>query len=102
MTIEVNIEELAANANRGAELLDEVRPGWAIEIDLTTLDMASADYCVLGQLYGEYDDGLFELELTGNEQSENGFNSPDWANFTESCRVLTPLWKAQIATRLAE
>lgn len=36
---------------RGAELLDAVRPGWEHEIDADKLDLRSRCNCVLGQLY---------------------------------------------------
>ena len=46
------------SAVRGAEFLDERRPGWAKEIDRERLNMRSACNCVLGQLYGYYNVGL--------------------------------------------
>ena len=49
------IEERVA---RGARLLDQVRPGWRTEICIGTLDIGSCTECVLGQLYGTYDDGV--------------------------------------------
>lgn len=45
---------------RGAEWLDEVKPGWAKLTDLGTLDLRSSSNCVMGQ-----------LGLWGN-QSSNG------------------------------
>lgn len=44
-------------ANRGAELLDRIRPGWHNEIDLDTLEVSDFERCVLGQLYGNYGEG---------------------------------------------
>lgn len=41
----------ARSAARGAALLDEARPGWASEIDITDLAVGSVDLCVIGQLY---------------------------------------------------
>lgn len=34
----------------GVEWLDNVRPGWDREVDLTTIDLANACTCVLGQI----------------------------------------------------
>jgi hypothetical protein len=52
---------LAQRAARGAALLDRLRPGWADEVDPDRLDLANAEGCLLGQLYGHVDDGLTAL-----------------------------------------
>ena len=41
-------------AQRGAALLDNIKPGWAQHINIASLDMNHPNDCVLGQLYGEY------------------------------------------------
>lgn len=41
-----------------AEILDKAMPGWEKKIDKKTLDMDDGEYCVLGQLYFTYDDGI--------------------------------------------
>lgn len=49
---------------RGAAVLDKVEPGWELKIDLAELNLSSGCQCVLGQVYGEYDEGcevLFEM-----------------------------------------
>lgn len=54
-------------AQKGAQLLDERRPGWRDE--LKTPDgtyvfwMPSYTDCILGRLYGDYGDGTDELGL---------------------------------------
>lgn len=50
MTVYLMKYEDAVNA--AALLLDEVKPGWAEEIDTDSFAIASMDYCILGQLYG--------------------------------------------------
>ena len=52
------LREARERATRGAELLDEKRPGWAAAIDRKRLDMGSVCNCVLGQLYKDFSDGL--------------------------------------------
>jgi hypothetical protein len=37
---------------KGADRLDKVKPGWANQVDVRTLDLGSFNGCVLGQLYG--------------------------------------------------
>jgi hypothetical protein len=57
----------------GAALLDMKRPGWREEIDTDRLDVQFYDTCILGQLYGEFDEGLLALGLTYDEAGEHGF-----------------------------
>ena len=42
---------------RGAQLLDELVPGWHRRIDLERLEMTDINLCILGQLFG------YEAEL---------------------------------------
>lgn len=59
---------------QGAEFLDEFRPGWADEIDVEALDLASSDRCVLGQIYGSFRDGLEVLGLSLSVSRVLGLN----------------------------
>lgn len=43
---------------RGAALLDGLDPNWATKIDLETLQMSVTCNCVLGQVFGGYEEGL--------------------------------------------
>ena len=43
---------------RGVKLLDFEIPNWRMGIDIETLDMDQLSECILGQLYGNYFDGL--------------------------------------------
>jgi hypothetical protein len=45
----------------GARLLDEKCSGWRNKINIHSLDMAVHNYCILGQLYGEYKIGKATL-----------------------------------------
>lgn len=40
--------------NRGAAYLDEVSPGWYLNIDLDNLGMAHLKMCILGQTFGHF------------------------------------------------
>jgi hypothetical protein len=53
----------AGRVREGVRLLDEQNPGWDSRIDLARLDMRQCGNCILGQLYGEYDQGLNKLCL---------------------------------------
>jgi hypothetical protein len=47
---------------RGAKLLDEKYEGnWRKKVDVDKLNMDYQDECILGQIYGDYEDGLEEL-----------------------------------------
>jgi len=47
-----------------AAMLDEIKPGWYQQINLRKLDLECSDRCVLGQVYGSYEQGVFELNAT--------------------------------------
>jgi hypothetical protein len=57
----------------GALMLDRLLPGWELEIKMPDLDMASQRFCILGQLYGDYFDGLNEVNLDANAAEDYGF-----------------------------
>lgn len=94
--------EPAVHAARGAALLDNEIPGWAADIDLSTLDIDDPSECILGQLYGHPED-YFDGYLTGldtlgiplgtGESAEYGFNGP---NENDS---LTAAWRVEIKKR---
>lgn len=68
---------------RGAALLDSKLPGWADQIDLDTLEMASGCRCVLGQLGRR----KINLDKLGWERSpfERGVRLN---GFAKLCRVI--------------
>lgn len=98
-----------AEVEAGAKFLDEKVPGWASRIDPNELDMHWWNMCVLGRLYGDYNDGCAELGLdTGDEDGyiddkgtlsvvySLGYNLPG----SEDCYPeLTETWKAAIRER---
>lgn len=45
----------------GVAFLDERVPGWADKIDLDEFEITSVSCCVLGQLYGDYEQGCGTL-----------------------------------------
>jgi len=47
----------------GMQVLDEKVPGWESRIDPETLDLASCQFCILGQIYGDYGVGRRALDL---------------------------------------
>jgi hypothetical protein len=60
-------------AQRGAKLLDEMKPDWVQNIRLETLDIRDGSECVLGQIFGEYSDGINKIWLF-NATREAGYH----------------------------
>lgn len=81
----------------GGSFLDLKRNGnWRAEINKDTLDLASPRYCIVGQLYGEYDDGLGELGISNPEARKYGFESGYSDNTYVESSDLTNAWKAYL------
>lgn len=102
-------------AKAGALLLDLLQPGWADRIDTESLDLASCQVCVLGQLFGEYEYGaakVFAMRFEGldNVRSERekaagdaGFCVAREVSYDDSgpaYRRLTAAWKREIDKRV--
>jgi hypothetical protein len=49
---------------QGSRLLDRLIPEWWEKINIVTLDMYNGRRCILGQLYGNYGDGVGEVFST--------------------------------------
>lgn len=55
-------KEIAAErVSRGASMLDRQMPGWAERINVGTLKIEGCTDCILGQVYGEFGKGAFQL-----------------------------------------
>ena len=104
----------ADRAANGAALLDERRPGWLWDIDLSRLMLSDPCRCVLGQLWAEetepsenpYNVGSEALGITWPDAVRYGFCEPpedvngfDEAPSTGSWAGLTAAWKRLIASR---
>lgn len=57
--------------HNGTKLLDHVMPNWHKRINIETLDLGNRQFCILGQLYGDYLLGLRALGLSNG--CFNGF-----------------------------
>ena len=91
-----------AQIQAGAKLLEEkVGPDWFKKIDLQRLDMFDCFHCVLGQIFGDYFDGLKILEGVKYD-FETSLNLPINSGFTcryvgnDSFSLLTQEWMAYI------
>lgn len=104
----------------GADILDQVRPGWPLLIDPLRLDMQNFYTDVLGQLFGDYfrgmdaiKDALFGKNApVGHEKdldppsSAWGFTVGDWRDLgpvgDAKYAQLTNEWRAFIKSRQVE
>lgn len=77
-----SIETMVARVNRGSALLDEKKPGWNFDVVPERLDMTSTSLCIVGQVYGDYDEyvgPLFGYDGYGESEQdaiEHGFITP--------------------------
>lgn len=75
----------------GIQFLDANYSGdWRKKVDARSLDLASCDVCVLGQIFGSYDTGKADLDIDTTEAKKYGFNT-DY-DFS----ALTKAWKTAL------
>lgn len=78
---------LKEKIKKGARFLDKKVPKWWRKINTSTLDIDSCEDCILGQLFGYYENGIKELNLeTGKNTDGMAFNNlnpgnPQQTNF---------------------
>jgi len=80
----------------GAALLDEKRGlEWRELVDIETLDMASPNEDILGQLFDHYSIGLCELGIRPHRSVELGFSiiDPESSSADYEFAVLTKCWR---------
>jgi hypothetical protein len=90
-------EQVAA----GIAWLDEHKWGWRKKIDLSTLDMGHNRNCVLGQVYGSYENTDYMLSETRKQQL--GFtvkSGQSWSEMCQSWDELTKEWERQLERAL--
>jgi len=101
---------LSEKVERGAALLDIMRPGWHDVIDKYTIDIKDPYLCILGQLYGHYANGLAAMwDFLGDEAyrtsgSDFGFSvslSEQYilSSVLSECSRLKSFWITQIDAR---
>lgn len=118
MTVETLLPVPAAErVAKGAELLDQLRPGWHEKIDVSKLDIGSSALCVISQLHRDqfgvyaWSGGIQEIT-----QMVSGVPSPNWVedclplawehgflgdgpDYMEDSQRLTVAWLGEIQRR---
>ncbi|MEM8559390.1 MAG: hypothetical protein AAGG50_16330 [Bacteroidota bacterium] len=107
---DVTWEHARARATRGAAYLDGADPGWWSRLDATTLELADGRACVLGQLHGEFRQGLSRARILDLSSAPLASLSPVDLGFQAYRRFgdatealdyayLTRAWREEIAAR---
>ncbi|MEL6347662.1 MAG: hypothetical protein AAFV53_31430 [Myxococcota bacterium] len=108
--------KIREDVDRGALLLDVIRPGWFDVIDIETLNIQYPHLCVIGQLYGEFsstmDDWRYEedgfadhatswtIEDAGKYPGKYGFNDRHHhPSHKQAYKVHTEEWIRLITSR---
>lgn len=89
----------------GAAWLDEHEPGWADRIDVAELDVGMSCSCVLGQLDGDFHDGMQERGLSVARAGQLGFTLTEdesSMNVSDEFDALTAAWRQLIETRRSQ
>lgn len=63
----MQMDLIRERVEEGAKFLDKKVPDWATMLDLGALELGDCSQCVLGQLYGHYDNGVVALDITCEE-----------------------------------
>lgn len=94
-------------ARKGAALLDEKVPGWRSRVHALKLDMKDCTLCVLGQLYGHYERGVFDLVNRGGlsyrvaaASTAHGFDfeTDNLSEGTAAFELLNEAWREVLAS----
>jgi hypothetical protein len=86
------------------ELLDLKMPDWAGRIDLDVLDLGDWNYCVFGQLYEDFLDGVEQIGCAVIDVPKFGFEVTELSDQDkdEEYAELTEEWAVQIRARLQQ
>lgn len=94
--MEIDYDRMHRDVLDGIGLLNEEGPDdWRARIDLSTLDVDNAFWCVLGQVYGYYEDGLSELGLNYTTAPDFGFSLDHGTD--DEWYALTQIWVGELS-----
>ncbi len=76
----------------GIAFLNVVNPKWVKKIDLKKLDLSSTNTCVIGEVFGNYHDGINKMDLDSSQAETLGFYLQEDNDYG----LLTKTWKSVI------
>lgn len=93
-----------------AGVLDTLKPEWRSLVDLSNVDMGSHRYCILGQIFGEFNEGMrqFKAQANANGVGYNSYGVTEYFGFGSgyhdvngreyyvSPELLVHLWSEQV------
>jgi hypothetical protein len=91
---------------RGADWLDEQKPGWELMIDLSSLDLTDPCLCVLGQVFNHGEYAVAGYHWARNELIDSdevvacGFTFSTLSSHDTAWQILNDEWAAFIKNRL--
>ena len=91
-------KELQNRIKAGIAFLNVVKPNWLKEIDLEKLDLSNGNTCIIGESFGNYEEGLNQLEINDIVAEKLGFcESTKDGDVDSSLPSLKPKYKALTA-----
>lgn len=95
--VKAGVAFLDDNASEYASLTD-----WRNKLDLSKLNIASGQSCVLGQLFGDYTTGIDRLGLTSTSARRKGFESDTYGDYGDSVTSdeLNQAWKEALGNEI--
>lgn len=85
-------KQIPEEVKAGMELLDQEVPGWREKIDLDSLDLSDCYECILGQVFGHFNEGRRMIAEVDNDPGKYGFDChPTGYEF------LTQIWKEALS-----
>jgi hypothetical protein len=87
------VTRIPENVKRGVALLDERLPTWRQRVNPDTLDLANGCRCIVGQVLGDYDEGVALLGLSQRDAERYGF----FTSGRQTFRSLTEAWQRVIS-----
>lgn len=89
----ITLDRARIRAARGATYLDSIDPGWYERLDPFGLALDSGSHCVLGQLHGEFRQGLGRADILHMSSAPRANLSPVSLGFLSE-RGLSPTLEA--------